>query len=287
MKKQSNSDVEMGVEASQAEDLSAPLTAQTNRRRLLQLGAVGLPMLITVRAGAQSTLISQLQCILDIPAGWVILVQKNGKAWMGPNMNYDGKPLTNKTIKKLKREADFTFPKDSVPSAYRPTEDDCRSSGGDDDGSGDDSKGDDGGWGWGWGYGRSASTSSKPLDNAAWAKSLAPSGPSLSHGFSDPASGNGADDTYWGYGDDGSSGDDDDDDGGNSKYCSTYKVYTTTGGVTGISSFVDESGNWTIPEDGDGLYIHLARIYLSNNGLLGDLPGISCLHSVLTYFNQL
>lgn len=238
-----------------------------NRRRLLQLGAAGLPMMLTLRAGASSTVISQLSCTLDVPSDWLMMVKDDGSVWMGSSINYNGETLTDEVVQNIKDASDFEFAAGSAPEEYWPTEDDCEDDGDDgDDSGGKKGKGkdndDDGCDDSDDSYASLSLPANATLSNERWAETLTPSG-AVSSLFK---------------------GDDDCEEDDN---CGVYKVYVTSGVTSGIDNYVDESGNWTIPESAEGLYVTLAKLYLQDQGLLGEIPGISCLHSVLTYFNQL
>lgn len=250
----------------------AALSQQADRRRILKLGAAGLPMMMTVPVGAQSLLVSQLQCLLDIPSNWLILVDKKGRAWMTRYGSYFGGPLSNYKIQLIKWYADFSFPKRTVPTSFRPSKQDCK-------------KDDDGQQSYNSHESSNGNDPTALMSNFQWADSLASSGGPVAYNSNvagqkfasaDDQSANPSHNWGWDWGW-----------GAHDQYCADYKTYLTSGTTTGVSDFVDENGNWTLSNDGDGLYVHLARQYLMTHGVSGGWPGISCLHSVLNYFNQL
>lgn len=244
------------------------------RRRLLQLGAAGLPMMLTVKAFANPAVISQLRCTLDIPENWVILVKDDGQAWMGGNISYDNQTLTDAVVASIKSESDYYFPAGTVTGDYLPTSDDCDTADDDADNKDkdknkddDDCEQDDSSYN---SYSSLMIDGASDLNNQAWADTLAPSGPSLSMLS-----------TFSRF-------DEDDDDCGQNDNCGIYKVYKTSNIVKGIYEYVNEGGEWTIPVSAEGLYLILSRHYVieNGNGMQGQLPGISCLHSVLSYLGQ-
>lgn len=91
-----------------------------SRRELLRLGAVGLPMLVTLRASASEALISQLRCTLTVPARYIILVHRDGRAWVAENSSGSEPKLSRGTIKQIKRDALFTFEAGTVGAPYTP-----------------------------------------------------------------------------------------------------------------------------------------------------------------------
>ena len=104
------------------------------RRQLLRLGAAGMPMVLTLGAGASGgPLISQLQCVITLPGSIRILVDDDGAAWVGNGdiKKKKGK-YKSKDINNFKQNADFSFPDNSAPNQFRPS-----SCSGDSDGDGD------------------------------------------------------------------------------------------------------------------------------------------------------
>ncbi len=92
------------------------------RRQLLRLGAAGMPMVLTLRAGASGPLISQLQCVVTIPGSLRILVDGSGSAWVGNgNLKQKKGKYKSKDINNFKSNADYTFPNNSAPSQFRPS----------------------------------------------------------------------------------------------------------------------------------------------------------------------
>lgn len=103
------------------------------RRKLLKLGAAGMPMALTVRASAAEAVISQLRCCATLLDSMGILVDEDGAAWV--NLGEPDYSLSSsRRIRNFKRHADWEFPSGTVPSSYRPSG--CTNSG---DDSGDDS----------------------------------------------------------------------------------------------------------------------------------------------------
>jgi len=87
------------------------------RRRFLKLGAAGLPMVLTVRAGAAEALVSQLRCAITLAEPMQILVDKDGAAWAGPGNVRINKPAS---VQNFKDNASYVYPAGVVPQSYWP-----------------------------------------------------------------------------------------------------------------------------------------------------------------------
>ncbi|WND02597.1 hypothetical protein QGN29_13680 [Temperatibacter marinus] len=201
------------------DDQQAGMTEdQASRRRLLALGAAGLPMMLTMKAGASSNIISQLDCLFSIPANFTMLVRNNGKVWMGDSItvNWQGQMITNSIIRDIKDQSDIILGRNSAPSNFRPTIADCPSVPNTSKGKGDD----------------------EPVIDRK-------------------------------------------------DRCERFKIYETSGGPINITNILDENGNWSIPNNANGLYLHLMKAYADEFGNDGGLPGISCIHSALLFHGQL
>ena len=70
-----------------AENSGCQFDKLESRRALLKLGAAGLPMMLTLKASAQSALISQLQCFFRPGIRHRIMVNSNGEAWASTTHN--------------------------------------------------------------------------------------------------------------------------------------------------------------------------------------------------------
>ncbi|UTW54143.1 hypothetical protein [Kordiimonas sp. SCSIO 12610] len=92
------------------------------RRRVLQLGVAGMPMMLSLRASAQSVANSALDCTITIPRGLVILVNSDGAAWVTDRVNIRNNRVTNGRVRRIQRRADYVFPEGTVPAQYRPRE---------------------------------------------------------------------------------------------------------------------------------------------------------------------
>lgn len=219
------------------------------RRQLLKLGAAGVPMVLTLKASASQPVHSALDCAFVIPSSMNILVNHNGKAWVGNGSirEQNGK-LHKDDIEDFKDNADYVFGNGSAPVQYRPDEceeeDDCGS--GDDD---DDWRDDDNYW-------CSSSSGDDDDDNGKKKKK---------------------DD------DD----DDDDDDGGSSDWTDCgFNFYRISSNTTITpSDYLSNNGTWQL-SGANGLYLALAGEYLDSNGNDGGFPGISCLLSILNYLDM-
>ena len=96
-----------------------------DRRALLKLGAAGLPMMLTLKASAQSAAVSQLSCFFRLPSRVRIMVKTNGNAWASTTHNV----RFNKRRQAWRKDDldEFLLPQNSVkftggvPSVYRPS----------------------------------------------------------------------------------------------------------------------------------------------------------------------
>lgn len=231
-----------------------------DRRQLLRLGATGLPMVLTLKASAQQAVVSQLQCIIVTPRRYRILVDCDGRAWVGRrNVQYrNGRGWNVAQIARAKEEALWIFEAGAVPSGYRPTdcpEVVCNPSDDDDD---DNSA-------------ENSSNGLSELDallNASLPVNFAEN--------SSTASG-------WNRGDD----DDDDDDDCDPDYQDNgYALYTVSSGSQ-ISAGEYLTGSVSNPDASHALFIELSQVYHSSGATGGTAwPGISCIASILTYLGQ-
>lgn len=245
------------------------------RRQLLKLGAAGMPMILTLKASANQTVHSALDCVFKLTSAVNILVDHEGKVWVGSSTIDQGSGGTLKTsdITAFKSNADFAFPAGTAPEDYVP--DECPDDPCDGDSSGD---WDDDDWYFG-GTGRdllqelmdSGSISSFKKDK-------------------DKDKDKGGDDDDCGNSDDDDDDDDDwdDDDGGSGGSGGTwtdcgYNYYEISANTTITPlDYLNGNGDWQISGT-NGLYIVLGAKYLDYYGNDGGFPGISCLHSILTY----
>jgi len=237
------------------------------RRQLLKMGAAGMPMILTLKASANQAVHSALDCAFQITSAMNILVNHEGKVWVGSDsieVKSDGRMKTA-DITYFKENADFVFPSDTAPQDYIPAE--CPPS---------DTCGDDDGGGWDdddWYYGSSGKDLLEQLKEGGSVVSF-----TGSHwGGGDDDDDCGDDDDYW-----------DDDDGGSSSSSGTYTDcgynYYQISANTIITplDYMSQNGDWQISGT-EGLYLVLGAKYLDYYGNDGGFPGISCLHSILTY----
>lgn len=245
------------------------------RRQLLKLGAAGVPMVLTLKASATQPVHSALDCAFVIPEKVTILVDVDGKAWVGDGSIQEKQgEYKTKDVDDFKQNADYVFGEGTVPERYRP--DGCSTGGGDDDSGdddgghggwgGDDSGGDDDDSGWHSGSGDD--------DDSDWRTS------SSSRGDDDGGYSGG-----WRGGHGGGDDDGDDDDGGSGGggWTDCYKVYVISRNTTITpADYLNGSGSWNLQGE-NGLYILLAGKYLDTYGNDGGFPGISCLLSILNY----
>lgn len=249
------------------------------RRQLLKMGAAGMPMVLTLKASANQTIHSALDCAFILTSAVNILVDHEGKVWVGDGtieQRNDGR-LKTSDIQAFKNDADFVFPADTAPDAYVPAEcppDSC-SGGGDDDGGGWDD--DD------WYYGSAGKDLLEQLKESGSVVAFTGSGWGDSGDDDDDDNCSGDDDDD----DDDNSGWDDDDGGSSGSSggwtdCG-YNFYQITANTTITPlNYMNQNGDWQISGD-EGLYIVLGAKYLDYYGNDGGFPGISCLHSILTY----
>jgi len=95
-----------------------------SRRTLLKLGAAGLPMLLTLKASAQSVQVSQLSCFFRLPARVRIMVNTVGDAWSSTthNVRYNrrrGAWRKDDLEEFIRPENSIHFP-GGAPASYRP-----------------------------------------------------------------------------------------------------------------------------------------------------------------------
>lgn len=228
----------------------------SDRRQLLKLGAAGLPMVLTLRASAQQTLVSQLQCVFKLPSRVRILVDCDGRAWVGSRrVQYrSGQGWRVSHIIRFKDEASYVFPSGTVPSSYRPTacpEEVCDADDDDDNGNS---------------YNRNAiSELDALLNNPMPANASEIANYSANAGRSD----------------------DDDDDCDPDWQDNGYALYTLSKNTEIMPSDHLGNGGWNPSGDAEGLYIVLSLTYANSYGNQGGWPGISCVASILTYLGQL
>jgi len=252
------------------------------RRQLLKLGAAGVPMVLTLKASATQPIHSALDCAFVIHNKVKILVDADGKAWMGDgNIREKNGKYKSQDIKQFKNNADYVFPEYTVPERFRP--DECDEGG--DSCSGSSGYGDDdsgyGSYGGGYGDddGGDGDESCDSDDDGGYG------------GYGDDSGGHSGDDSggssSWRHG--GGRGDDDGDDssgGGNGGWTDCYKLYEIDRNTTITpSDYLNGSGNWNL-NGPNGLYLLLAGKYLDTYGNDGGFPGISCLLSILNYLEM-
>lgn len=246
------------------------------RRQLLKLGAAGVPMVLTLKASATQPIHSALDCAFVISDKTHILVDIDGKAWIGDkNIKEKNGELKSKDVKNFKKDAEYVFPAGAAPLQFRPDECDT---GGDDDFSGNDC---------GWGNDIDDPTGDNddqdscdadPNRNTPWFEEDGEDGEPGNR--PNDYSGNGND---WRHG---GSGNDDDDDGGKGGWTNCYKFYKISGNTTITpSDYLNNSGSWQLT-GANGLYLALAGKYLDTYGNDGGFPGISCLLSILNYLEM-
>ncbi len=95
-----------------------------DRRALLKLGAAGLPMMLTLKASAQSAAISQIQCFFRLPSRVRIMVNTAGDAWTSTTHNV--RYSRRRSAWRKDDLEEFLLPANSVhfpggaPASYRP-----------------------------------------------------------------------------------------------------------------------------------------------------------------------
>ena len=244
---------------SQSEEFKA------HRRQLLRLGAAGMPMVLTLRASASQALISQLQCVFVVPQKTKILVDHEGRAWVGKaRLRRQNGDVKTEDIEPFKADADYVFPAGSVPESYRP--DACPA---------DPCAGGDDYW--------------SKFENADVDSMFA----HLTDGENEYLAAEGF--SGGGAGKDKNHSHDHDqctDSHGHAVEPSVpeymdcgYKVYGMSNKTVRPGDFVSENGNWNIPNNSKGLYIRLSLQYADTQGQMGGWPGISCIVSILNYLN--
>ncbi|WP_155859947.1 hypothetical protein [Kordiimonas gwangyangensis] len=253
------------------------------RRQLLKMGAAGMPMILTLKASANQTIHSALDCEFILTSAVNILVDHEGRVWVGEStiqQNGAGK-LKTSDIQSFKDNADFVFPSGTAPDDFIP--DACSSNSG-------SSNGNDCGWGNDL-YdetGDNNDQDSCPADpprETPWFEEDGQSGEPGNRGHS--YGGNGNDRNHGGNG--GWDDDDWDDDDGNGNGNGNpwtdcgYNYYQITANTTITPlNYMNQNGNWQI-SGAEGLYLVLGSKYLDYYGNDGGFPGISCLHSILMY----
>ncbi|WP_262691505.1 hypothetical protein [Kordiimonas aestuarii] len=253
------------------------------RRQLLKMGAAGMPMILTLKASANQSVHSALDCSFKITSAVNLLVNHEGKVWVGDGsirQHSDGR-LNTADIASFKSDADFAFPSGSAPDGYVPSEcpdDGCSGGGGDGDWDDDD-----------WYFGGSGKDLLEQLEESGSVVAFT----NNKNKNKNKGGGSGGDDDDDDCGSGGSHGDDDDDywdddDGGSSSSGSEwtdcgYNFYQISANTTITPlEYMNSSGDWQISGT-KGLYIVLGAKYLDYYGNDGGFPGISCLHSILTY----
>ena len=223
------------------------------RRQLLMLGAAGLPMMFTLKASAREVLVSQLTCSIKLPTRVRILVDCDGRAWVGKkNIKYsNSKGFKVADIVTFKDNATYAFPAGDVPNYWLP--DNCpieECSNGDDDDDDDD-----------FDY----ETASAELDDL-----MRTSLPSQADGIVRTSV---------------SRADDDDDDDCDEDWIdSGYAFYKLSKNSTILPADHTSGAGWSPQSNKQGLFIALSLIYESRHGDAPGWPGISCIVSIINYF---
>ena len=252
----------------QAPEKKGRVDVDAARRQVLALGTAAVPTVLTLRASASQALVSQLTCLFRMPAGYVFLVDAAGAVWMA-DLGWSSAPnkVKQSHVDEIKSSASFIFPAGTAPQNRRPKGCDD-----DDDDWGDDDD-DDGGWG-------------DDDDDDGWWDDDEDDLRPVMNAFQDQNSRH-----YWWWDDDDDGGDDDDDDdddggNGNKDVSCNYKIIVNKRDIEfPISRRVDAQGNWKL-NGKRGFYILLATRYAEVYGNSGNFPGISCIVSVLNYFDQ-
>ena len=225
------------------------------RRQILMLGAAGLPMMLSVKASAREVLVSQLNCVIDFSSRLRILVDCDGKAWVGTdNIEYvNGQGFNVEDIESFKNNATYTFPAGDVPNEWLPDTCPIEECSNDDDDDDDD-------------YDFDLESASSELDELMRA-----SLPSQADGIilaSKPK----------GKGDD-----DDDDDCDEDWIDSGYALYKYGSNFSISPADHIDGGSWNPQSNKRGLFITLSLVYESRHGDTPGWPGISCIVSIVNY----
>ncbi len=227
------------------------------RRQLLMLGAAGLPMMLTLKASARDVLVSQLTCLINLPSKMHILVDCDGRAWIGTRkIEYkNGKGFKVSDIAKFKDKAEYAFPAGDVPNNWLPANcpiEECDN--GDDDDNDDDDDFD---------Y-ESASTELDELMRVSL--------PVQADGIMLAS-------MRMGGGDD----DDDDEDCDDKWTDSGYAFYELDKNTSITPADHLNGGGWNPQNNKQGLFVALSLAYESRHGDAPGWPGISCIVSIINY----
>ncbi len=230
------------------------------RRQILMLGAAGLPMMLSLKASAREVLVSQLNCVIDFSSRLRILVDCDGRAWVGTdNIEYvDGQGFKVDDIESFKNNASFTFPAGDVPSTWLPETcpiEEC--SNGDDDDDDDD-------------YDFDFESASTELDELM-RTSLPVQADGIMLAPKDKDKDKGKDD------------DDDDDDCDEEWIDSGYAFYKYGQNFSISPADHIDGSSWSPKSNKRGLFITLSLVYESRHGDTPGWPGISCIVSIVNY----
>ncbi len=241
-------------DTTESEDRTPEESRIAERRQLLMLGAAGLPMMLTLKASAREVLVSQLNCVVNFTSRLRILVDCDGKAWVGTrNIKYeDGKGFKVADITKFKDEATYSFPAGDVPNNWLP--DTCPI----EECSNDDDDDDD--------YDFDLESASTELDEL-----MRTSLPAQADGIMLASKPKGKDD------------DDEDDDCDEDWIDSGYAFYELGKNTTITPADHLSGGSWSPQNNNKGLFITLSLIYESRHGETPGWPGISCIVSIVNY----
>ena len=275
-----------------------------DRRAVLRLGMAGLPMMVTLKASANSSYVSQLQCIMTIPSGYSAMIDVNGRVWLAVTNWSSVPPITEEVVNDFKSSAVFVFPDGTAPSTYIP-DGQCDPNTGADPGTGpqpcdddDDDNDDDDEDDSGGGSGGGSSDDDDDIDYndpqyytekcprwERWGKKK--QNRRREECFTEPSQNSGG---YGGGGSNDDDSDDDDDDCGGDNGPATYSCAYTIVNFPDNDQFhmgdvVSEGGQWSAT----GLrafWIELATAYTREFPNGATFPGVSCLVSVLNFLNQ-
>jgi len=241
-------------DSSVSEDRSPEESRIAERRQLLMLGAAGLPMMLTLKASAREVLVSQLSCVVQFSSRLRILVDCDGKAWVGTdNIEYvNGQGFNVADIEDFKSNATYTFPAGDVPNNWLPDTCPIEECSNDDDDDDDD-------------YDFDFESASSELDDLMRA--------------SLPAQADGIVLAPKGKGDD----DDDDDDCDEDWIDSGYAFYKYGSNFSVSPADHLDGSSWDPKNNKRGLFITLSLIYESRHGETPGWPGISCIASIVNY----